>query len=111
MLDLDGVCDDVSDSIGVGTTLEVAEEQAGEVGVHTLVTTDEFVQKCQARHQAPLLEPEDGRERPREEDSLDGGKGYQALSEGRLLVGDPTHGPVVKCKAAGSLMYVSMRRE
>src|SRR5882672_4004000 len=45
------------------------------------------VRKCQAGNQAPLLEPEDRRERPGEEDSLDGG-------EGRLLVGDPTHGPV-----------------
>ena len=45
------------------------------------------MRKCQAGNQAPLLEPEDRCERPGEEDSLDGG-------EGRLLVGDPTHGPV-----------------
>ena len=29
---------------GVETTLQVAEEEAGEVSVHTLITADKFVQ-------------------------------------------------------------------
>lgn len=45
-------------------------------------------------HETPLLEPEDGRERAREEDALDGGECDNALSEGRLLVADPGECPL-----------------
>jgi len=34
LFNLDGVSDDALDSIGVGTALEVAEEQIGEIGVY-----------------------------------------------------------------------------
>jgi hypothetical protein len=37
----------------------VAKEPTGKIGVHTLFTADELVRERQARHQAPLLEPED----------------------------------------------------
>ncbi len=39
------------------TVLEMAEKKTGEVGVHTLVTRDEFVRE----HKAGLLEPENRR--------------------------------------------------
>ena len=88
---LDSVGDDALDSIGVGTALEVAEEQTGEIGVHTLVTAaDELVRECQASHQALLLEPKYRCEGAREKDSLDGGKGYQMFGKSQLLIGDPT---------------------
>jgi len=41
--DLDGVSDDVSDHIGMGTTLDVAKEQASKISVHTLIMADEFI--------------------------------------------------------------------
>jgi len=61
--------------------------------VHTLVTADQLVGKGEARHQTTFFEPENGAEAAREEDTLDGGEGYQALSE---AVGgiDPLKGPV-----------------
>lgn len=42
--------------------LEHRVEEAGKVGVETLVAGDELVGEAQAGHQAPLLEPEDGAE-------------------------------------------------
>jgi hypothetical protein len=64
LLNLDSIGDDVFDSIGVGTTFEVAEQQASKVGVHTLVAADELVQEGETGHQDPLLEPEDRCEEP-----------------------------------------------
>lgn len=43
MLNLDGFADDALDRVGVGTALEVREEEAGEVGVESLVSRDELV--------------------------------------------------------------------
>jgi hypothetical protein len=94
LLDLDSIGDDAPDSIGVGTTFEVAEQQTSKVGVHTLVTADELVREGETGHQAPLLEPEDGSEGVREKDILDGGKRHQAFGGCRLLVRDPAYGPV-----------------
>jgi hypothetical protein len=39
--------------------LEVAKEQGGKIGVHTLIAADELIGK----HETMLLEPEDGRGR------------------------------------------------
>lgn len=72
----------------------MGEEQACKVGVETLITRDELVGECQSRHETTLLEPEDGGERSREEDTLDGSEGDQALGESRTLVRDPLEGPV-----------------
>jgi hypothetical protein len=55
-------------------TLEVTEEQTREVGVHALVTADELVREGKTRHQAALLQPENGCERAREKYTLDGGE-------------------------------------
>lgn len=74
--------------------LEVGEEQAGEVGVHALVTADQLVREGETRHEPTLLEPEDGREGAGEEDTLDGGEGNKTFSERGLLVGDPPESPV-----------------
>lgn len=94
LLNGDSLDDDVLDNIRVRATLQMSEEQASKVGVHALVTADELVGECKTRHQATLLHPEDGGERAREEDSLNGGECDKTLSEGRLLVRDPTEGPV-----------------
>lgn len=69
-------------------------QQAGKVGVQTLVTRDELVGKGQTGHETSLLEPEDGGKGTAEEDTLDGGKGNQALSKGRVFVLDPLDGPI-----------------
>ena len=49
---------------------QLAIESAGEIRVKTLITRDEFIGKCQAGHNATLLEPEDGAEGAAEEDAL-----------------------------------------
>lgn len=94
LLDGDGLGDDLLDGGLAGPVAQVREQQAGEVSVQTLVARDELVREGQARHQAPLLEPEDGGEGAAEEDAFDGGKGYESLGEGRVLILDPAYGPV-----------------
>ena len=73
---------------------KVGEQKASKVGVHTLITRDELVGEGETRHQATLLQPEDGGERPAEEDTLDSSEGNETLSEGRTLFRDPSKGPV-----------------
>lgn len=72
----------------------VTEEQACEIGMHPLVSRNELVAERQARHQATLLQPEDGREGSAEENALDCGERDEALSESRACIRDPTKGPV-----------------
>ena len=73
---------DVLNGLRVGTTLQLAEEEAGKVGVHTLITADKFVRQGKSRHEPSLLlHPEDGREGAGEEDALDSRKCHQTLSE------------------------------
>jgi hypothetical protein len=43
--------------------------------------TDELIGERETRHQTALLELEDGRKEAREEDTLNGSKSYQPLSE------------------------------
>ena len=47
--------------------------------MHALVTADQLVGEGQAWHQSALLKPEDGAERTREEDTLDGSEGDKSL--------------------------------
>lgn len=54
--------DDLLDSRRVRSTLEVREEQAGEVAVESLVSRYEFVGEGESGHKSTLLEPEDGSE-------------------------------------------------
>jgi len=78
----------------VRATLEVAEEQASKIGVHTLITTDELIGECKARHETTFLEPEDRRKGTREEDAFDGSEGDQALTECGTLIRYPLECPV-----------------
>lgn len=94
LFNLDGLSDDLGDAVLGGLVEEVLEEEAGEVAVEALVAADELVGEGEARHEAALLEPEDGREAPGEEDALHGGEGHDPLPEARLLVPDPLEGPV-----------------
>jgi len=101
LLNLDGIQDNVLDELLAGTVLQVRVEQAGEVGVETLVTGDELVGEGEAGHEATLLEPEDGGESTAEEDAFDRGEGDEALSEGGVAVLDPANGPVGLLANAG----------
>jgi len=44
--------DNVRNSVRVGSALEVAEKETGEVCVHTLVARDEFVGEGETGHKA-----------------------------------------------------------
>lgn len=59
-----------------------------------LVTRDEFVRRAEVRHHSALLEPEDGGERPGEEDALNGGEGDETRLEIRFVVRYPAESPV-----------------
>jgi len=86
LLNLNGLGDDGLDGILARARVEEREKQAGKVGVHALVTRDELVGEGKTRHQTTLLEPEDGRERAAEEDTLDSSKGDKAVGKGGVLV-------------------------
>jgi hypothetical protein len=94
LLNLNCLSDDSQDRLLAGAVLEHGEEETGKVGVHALITGDELVGECETGHEATLLEPEDGGERSAEEDTLDGSKGDETVGKGRVLVRDPSQGPV-----------------
>jgi hypothetical protein len=73
---------------------KVREEKAGKVGMHSFVATDELVRKGETRHETTFLEPEDGGEATREENTLNGRKGNQPLGEGGSLIRNPSQCPV-----------------
>jgi hypothetical protein len=104
----------------VRATLEVGEEEAGEIGVETFVAGDELVLKgtkvstrkrrgkqektngeSKSGHETTLLEPEDGGEGAREEDTLNGSEGDKALTENRAVVRNPGESPLSLLLDAG----------
>lgn len=72
----------------------MGEEEAGKVGVETLVAGDKLVRERKTRHETTLLQPENRGERTREEDTFDGSEGDKALGKGRVGVLNPFDGPV-----------------
>jgi hypothetical protein len=113
LLDGDGIGDDGGDDLLAGTVVQVRVEEAGKVGVKTLVSGDELVGEGQAGHETTLLEPEDGSKGTAEEDALDGSKGNKSLSKGGVLVLDPFESPVGLLSDArdyGGLASVWMRK-
>jgi hypothetical protein len=69
-------------------------QQTSEISVETLITRDELVGKCQARHEATLLEPEYGRESTTEEDTLNSSEGDKTLGKSGFFILNPADGPV-----------------
>jgi hypothetical protein len=104
LFDRYGFHDDVLDGIGMRAFTEVTEEETCKVGVHAFVTGDELVGKSKTRHETAFLEPKDGRERTREEDSLDGCESDQPFTECRAAVRDPFEGPVGFSLDAGDVL-------
>ena len=94
LFDGDSFRDDTFDGLRVGTAFQVAKEETGKVGVHTLVTRDEFVRKGETRHKATLLEPENRRKRSREEDTLDSSECHQAFAEACIFIRNPAESPI-----------------
>lgn len=102
LLNGDGITNDVLDHLLASTALEMGVKKAGKVGVETLITRDELVGEGQTGHEATLLEPEDGGKGTAEEDTLDSSEGNQTLGKGRVLVLDPSNGPVSLLSDAGN---------
>ena len=59
-----------------------------------LISTDELVAEGEPRHDSSLLQPEDGRERAREEDALDSRKRTETFTVGRVVSVHPLECPV-----------------
>lgn len=70
LLDLDGIADDVCYAANRELVNELPVQQAGEVGVQTLVPADELVAEAQTGHETSLLQPEHSAEATRKEDTL-----------------------------------------
>lgn len=94
LLDGDGLGNDVLNGLLAGLVSDLTEQQAGEVGVHTLITRDELVGEGQTRHETTFLEPEDGGESAREEDTLDCCEGDEPGGKSGVLVSDPSQCPI-----------------
>jgi hypothetical protein len=62
--------------------------------VETFVSGDEFVGKGETGHETAFLEPKDGGEGTREEDTLDDREGDETLGKRGALVRDPAECPV-----------------
>jgi hypothetical protein len=73
--------------------LKHTEQQTSKVAVKPFISGDQLVGECQPWHQSPLLQPEYGTERSREEDTLYSSKCHQSLSE-RIAIIDPFQCPV-----------------
>mmetsp|Transcript_7100 Transcript_7100/g.25965 ORF Transcript_7100/g.25965 Transcript_7100/m.25965 type:complete len:325 (+) Transcript_7100:229-1203(+) len=74
--------DDSADGFIARLVVQQAVQHARKVTVQAFVAGDEFIGEGQTRHQATLLEPVDGAERTREEDTLNARERQKALSEG-----------------------------
>ena len=98
----DGLLDDLLQELGVGPPPEVTEQEASEVGVHTLVAADQFVGEGETGHETTLLQPEDGSERSREEDTLDCGEGNKAFTKGGTIIVNVAKSPVSLLLDAGN---------
>lgn len=109
LFDLDGLADDAENTLLSRLLAEVRVEQTGKVGVETFVTRDELVAEGQARHQATLLEPEDGRKRAREEDALDRSKGNETLGK-HAVRRDPLECPFSLLLDAGNCVKSKERK-
>jgi len=93
---LNGDClgDDILHGLLAWAVVQVGEEQAGEIGVHTLIARYQLVGESETRHETTLLEPEDRCEGTTEEDTLDSSKSHKSLGECGALVRDPFEGPI-----------------
>jgi hypothetical protein len=93
LLDFNSFGDDGFDGVLAWSCVEEREEEAGEVGVHTLVTRDELVGEGQTRHKTAFLQPEDGGEGAGEENTLNGSESDKTSGKCTVLVGDPSQSP------------------
>ncbi len=73
---------------------QMMEHETGEVSVESLVPRNELVAEGQARHEAALLQPENGGETSRKKDSFDRRVRNDAFCVGRAIGRDPVEGPV-----------------
>ena len=91
-LNVDSLPDDLLNSLLRQLVVEHGVEKTGKVAMETLITRDELIGESKTRHLAALLEPENGTETSREEDTLNGGEGDDAV--GKALSGlDPFESP------------------
>ena len=94
LLNVDSIGNNLDNALGRKLVNELVVQHAGEITVETLVTRDEFVREGKTRHKSSFLEPEDGAETSREEDSLDNAEGDATLGEACLFGIAPLEGPL-----------------
>ncbi len=68
-------------------------EEAGEVGVHSLISRNKLIGESKAGHETAFLKPEDSAEGATEEDALNGSEGNKTLSI-RIVRANPFDGPI-----------------
>ena len=94
LFNLDRFDNDFLDPPWVWPPTQMMEEEAGKVGVHTLIAADQLVGKSQTGHEATFLEPKDGSKGAGKEDTLYSSEGNETLGKDRVLVRYPAQGPL-----------------
>ena len=102
LLDDDRLLDDFLQELGVGAPPEVTEQEASKVGVHTLITADQFVGEGETSHEPTLLQPEDRSERSRKEDTFNSSEGNKTFAEGCTVIVNVAKSPVGLLLDAGN---------
>ena len=77
--------DFVNDVIGK-FSLQHVVKHACEISVKALIPRNQLVREGKTRHQTTLLQPVDGTETTREQDSLNGRERNQSLGKGQIVV-------------------------
>ena len=86
-LNIYSIAENLVDSLRAGLVHQVLEHQAGKVRVKSLISRDQLIAECEARHEPSLLQPEDGGKAAGEENP-------HTFSIGCIVRVDPPHGPV-----------------
>ncbi len=81
LLNLHGLANDLVRLLLRELVEDFTVEEAGEIGMKTLIACNELIGESEAGHDPTLLEPEDGAEGSAEEDTLDSCKGEETRGE------------------------------
>lgn len=93
LLDCHSLYDDFLNSLHFELVLHQRIQMTGKICVKALITWNKLIRESKPRHKRPLLEPENGAERPREENPFHSSKGNQPLLESFISI-HPFHSPL-----------------
>ena len=91
---VDHAVDDLNNACFRKAVEQFGLEEACKVAMEAFVTANQFFSKAEARHESAFLEPENGTERAREENTFDHSKSNDPFGKAGLGGGAPFESPV-----------------